>query len=76
MSNKPTNQPDNTTETCICQRLGELENELLASGCNIELYMRKGKDHAHYIYAVAEDNTDFVKLNFCPFCGRNLKESE
>ena len=54
--------------------------ELIKEGCSEKLsvgnwndiYMRK-EDGKYYIEAVADGNA-YLELNYCPKCGRKLKE--
>lgn len=46
---------------------------LIASGNCIQVYMFKDENDNCRIYGQADDDTDAEKINFCPFCGRDLR---
>lgn len=57
---------------CPCMLPDKCETEL-SSGAYIGLYLgRDDKDFNYALYAVADDNTDYARISFCPFCGRKL----
>lgn len=53
---------------------GYSSSKQLESGPWISLRACKDKYDRLAIYATAEDDTDFYYPNFCPECGRRLKE--
>ena len=59
---------------CICELIKEGHSEKLSVGDWNDIYMRKeyGK---YYIEAIADGNT-YLRLNYCPKCGRKLEEDD
>ena len=59
---------------CICELIKEGHSEKLSVGDWNDIYMRKeyGK---YYIEAIADGNA-YLRLNYCPKCGRKLKEDD
>ena len=59
---------------CICELVKEGFSEKISSGTWVDMYIRKeyGK---YYIKAVADGNA-YLKLNYCPKCGRKLEEND
>ena len=59
---------------CICELIKEGHSETISIGTYVNIYMRKeyGK---YYIEAKADGNA-YLKLNYCPKCGRKLEEDD
>ena len=56
----------------ICELIKEGHSEKLSIGDWVDIYMRK-EDGEYYIEAIADGNA-YWELNYCPICGRKLKE--
>ena len=59
---------------CICELIKEGYSEKLSIGAWVDIYMRK-EDGKYYIEAIADGNA-YWELNYCPECGRKLKEDD
>lgn len=59
---------------CICETVKEGHSETISIGTYVNIYMRKEYDE-YYIEAKADGNA-YLKLNYCPKCGRKLKEDD
>ena len=76
---------------CICELIKEGHSEKLSVGNRNDIYMKK-EDGKYYIEAIADiyirkeygnyytetiaDGNAYLKLNYCPKCGRKLEEDD
>ena len=66
------NSVKSQTHTCCCH-MEKGNKTKIASGSYVSVYMLRNNDGDYRIYGVADDDTDAEKINFCPFCGRDLR---
>ena len=59
---------------CICSMVKEGYPEIISIGTYVNMYIVK-KDGEYYIEAKADGNA-YLKLNYCPKCGRKLEEDD
>ena len=59
---------------CVCELIKEGQSEKLSVGSWVDIYIRK-EDGKYYIEAIADGNA-YLELNYCPKCGRKLKEDD
>lgn len=63
----------NTTTTCEFCDFDNNKETMIATGRGVQVYMFKDENGDCRIYGQADDDTDAEKINFCPFCGRDLR---
>ncbi len=59
---------------CVCELVKEDYPEKLSIGNWVDMYISKEGDE-YYIEAVG-DGKAYLKLNYCPKCGRKLEEDD
>ena len=59
---------------CICDMAKEGYPEIISIGTYVNMYIVK-KDGEYYIETKADGNA-YLKLNYCPKCGRKLEEDD
>ena len=59
---------------CRCELIKGGCSEKLSIGDWVDIYIRK-EDGEYYIEAIADGNA-YLKLNYCPKCGRKLEEDK
>ena len=59
---------------CICELAKEGRLEKILMGNWVGIYMTK-EDDEYYMKVIAGENA-CIKLNYCPKCGRKLKEDD
>ena len=59
---------------CICELVEEGCSEYLLVGDWVDICIKK-EDSKYYIEALADGNA-YLKLNYCPKCGRKLEEDD
>lgn len=65
-------EPNATTACEFCD-FDNNDEIIIASGAWINVYMSKDENGDCRIYGCSDDYTDMEKINFCPFCGRDLR---
>lgn len=58
---------------CICD-LNVNEKKLITDGCWNSLYIERNK-YDYFIVASGDGNA-YMKINYCPKCGRRLEDEE
>ena len=59
---------------CICELIKEGHSETISIGTYVNIYMRK--EYGEYYIEAKADGNAYLKLNYCPKCGRKLEEDE
>ena len=59
---------------CICETVREGHSETISIGTYVNIYMRK--EYGEYYIEAKADGNAYLKLNYCPKCGRKLEEDD
>ena len=59
---------------CICETVREGYSETISIGTYVNIYMRK--EYGEYYIEAKADGNAYLKLNYCPKCGRKLEEDD
>ena len=59
---------------CICELIKEGHSETISIGTYVNIYMRK--EYGEYYIEAKADGNAYLKLNYCPKCGRKLEEDD
>lgn len=59
---------------CICETVREGHSETISIGAYVNIYMRK--EYGEYYIEAKADGNAYLKLNYCPKCGRKLEEDD
>ena len=59
---------------CICETVRGGHSEIISIGAYVNIYMRE--EHGEYYIEAKADGNAYLKLNYCPKCGRKLEEDD